>query len=256
MKPKDHVARIRAQFTRQADAYAETEQARDERALGALARLSGAGPDDRVLDVACGPGGLTLALAGLAREAVGCDVTDALLERGRYTASARGVGNVSFVWGDANALPFGDGEFDLATCRAAVHHFPQPQAVLAQMKRVVKSGGGLLIADMVSDEDPAKADYHNRIERLCDPTHVRALTRSEFAALFKAQGLTVAKAVSHEMHYDAEAWLDHGGPDAATRQQIVALLEASLETDRSGLKVRREGGTLQFTHQTAVFVLT
>jgi hypothetical protein len=47
MKPEDHVARIRAQFTRQANAYAETEQARDERAMSALAKLSGGLPAHR-----------------------------------------------------------------------------------------------------------------------------------------------------------------------------------------------------------------
>jgi ubiquinone/menaquinone biosynthesis C-methylase UbiE len=250
-----HVERIRTQFTRQAETYAGMQQTHDERALALLVRLSGARPGDRVLDVACGPGFLTMAFAQACASARGVDATPAFVERARRVAAERGLANASFAAGDVNALPEPTDSYDVVSCRAAFHHFPSPARVLTEMARVAKPGGTLLIGDLLGSEDGAQAELHDRIERLCDPSHARALPRSEFLALFRAQGLEVVHQPSSELHYDAEEWMAHGGPDAAAAAEIRRLLEASIEGDRAGLAVYREDGRLRFRHRTAAFVL-
>ena len=95
----------------------------------------------------------------------------------------------------------------MVSCKAAFHHFPRPDRVLAEMRRVAKADGRLLVADMLGSEDPACAAYQDRIERLCDPTHVRALPRSEFERMFAAAGLAVLAAPSGSMDYDVDEWM-------------------------------------------------
>ena len=253
--PAPHLDRIREQFTRQADAYSRMRQIADERGLAALVALVDTKPEDRALDVACGPGFLTLAFAARCAEAVGFDATPAFVERAAAEAARRGAANARFESGEAERLPFADASFGVVACRAAFHHFPRPARVLAQMKRVTRPGGRLLVADMVSDEDPAKRAYQDRIERLCDPTHVRALPESEFDALFAAAGLRVLRRPQSSFDYDVDEWIAHGGPGPEAVREIEALLEASLETDRSGLRVRREAQKLRFSHRTVAFVL-
>lgn len=250
-----HVEKIRRQFTRQADAYAQMPQTRDERGLQALVALAGASGSDRVVDVACGPGFLTMAFAAKCEHALGVDATQALLDAARREAIRRGIDNVAFVLGDASRLLLPDRSFDVASCRAAFHHFPDPGVVLREMRRVVQPGGRILIADMLTSADPEKAAYQDRIEKLCDPTHVRALTGTGFEALFGDAGLEVLHRPTSEIHYDVEEWLLHGGPTDEAAGEIRGLFEASLDRDRSGLKVRREHGRLRFTHQAAAFVL-
>lgn len=252
---QDHLDAVRRQFTRQADVYARMRQTIDDSALRALVAICGTQPEHRVLDVACGPGFLTLAFARLCAEAVGVDATDEWLPRARAEAERCGITNASFVEGDAAQLLFDDACFDVTVCRAAFHHFPQPQQVLAEMKRVTRPGGRILVADMLTSEDPAKAEYHNRIERLCDPTHTRALPESELRRMFDAVGLDLAFAPKRAMHYDVDEWIEHGGPDEAAQREIVSLLEASLDVDRCELNVRRENGVLRFSHRTAAFGL-
>jgi ubiquinone/menaquinone biosynthesis C-methylase UbiE len=249
-----HVERIRAQFTRQAETYAQMQQ-HDEAGLRALVALAGARSGDRALDVACGPGFLTLAFAQTCASARGIDATRAFVERAQRTAAERGIANVSFAQGDVNALPEKNARYDVVACRAAFHHFPDPARVLAEMARVAKPGGTLLVADLLGSEDAAQAALHDRIERLCDPTHVRALPLGEFEALFRAQGLELVRKPTSELHYDVEEWIAHGGPDDATAAEIRALLEDSLAGDRAGLAVYRRDGRLRFRHRTAAFAL-
>jgi SAM-dependent methyltransferase len=154
-----------------------------------------------------------------------------------------------------NALPEPDACYDVVACRAAFHHFPDPARVLSEMRRVTRPGGTLLVADLLGSEDAAQAELHDRIERLCDPTHVRALPRSEFEQLIRGQGLELVRAPSGEMHYDVEEWIAHGGPDSDTAARIRTLLEESQPGDRAGLGVERQDGRLRFRHRTAAFVL-
>jgi len=247
--------RIREQFTRTADVYARMRQTTDARSLDGLVSLLEPEPTDRGLDVACGPGFLTLALARCCAEATGFDATDAFLELARREAADREQHNVVFQHGDAEALPFGDGSFECVTCRAAFHHFPRPERVLAEMARVTAPGGRILIADLLGSEDPVAAGHHDRIERLCDPTHARSLPQSEFQALFEGAGLVAAREIESRLEYDLEEWIDHGAPEPATRREIVTLMEAGLDGDRADLEVRREAGRLRFRHRTAAFVL-
>ncbi|MBM4255009.1 MAG: hypothetical protein FJ147_03840 [Deltaproteobacteria bacterium] len=108
---------------------------------------------------------------------------------------------------------------------------------------------------MIASEDTEQAAYHNRVERLCDPTHVRALPESEFNQLFAVAGLQVLFQPTVTLSYSVAEWMDHGGPDEATAREIVALLEASVDVDRTGLNVRREDGVLRFSHSAMVFLV-
>lgn len=252
---ESHIERIRAQFTRQADAYAEMEQTHDRRAHDGLVALAATQPSDRVLDVACGPGFLTLAFAARCGDAVGVDATDNWLGRAAAEAERRGLDNARFQAGDATALPFPAARFDVVACRAAFHHFPEPARVLAEMARVAAPDARIVIADMLGSEDPARATRHDEIERLCDPTHVRAIPASEWLELFAAAGLETTRNLPGEMAYDLEEWMAHGGPDEAAAREIRARIEASLAGDATDLAVTRADGRLRFRHRVAVFVL-
>jgi len=250
-----HLDKIREQFTRQAEAYIRMRQTTDERGLRALVMLAGVWPEHRVLDVACGPGFLTMALATRCTGAVGIDATTAFLAHARAEALRRGLTNIEFCAGDAEGMPFEDTTFDRVTCRAAFHHLPRPARVLAEMVRVMRPDGRLVIADMLGSEDSGKAEYRDHMERLCDPTHVRALPASAFATLFSEAGLCVELQPRTSLHTDADEWIAHGGPNATDAARAIALMEASVDVDRCGLDVRRENGTLRFSYPAVVYVV-
>src|SRR5204862_825198 len=106
--------------------------------------------------VACGPGLVAVAFAAVARHVTGIDVTPAMIERARAHAAEKGVANVGWHVGDVLPLPYPKGSFSIVVSRFAFHHFPDPRAVLAEMRRVCAPGRRLGVAAAVAAPDPAK----------------------------------------------------------------------------------------------------
>ena len=100
-------------------------------------------PDMTVLDIGCGPGTITLDFATLVSNGrvVGLDAAAGVLDGARALATERGVKNVEFVTGDATALAFADGTFDIVHAHQVLQHVGDPVRVLSEMRRVTKPGG-------------------------------------------------------------------------------------------------------------------
>ena len=107
------------------------------------------GPRGRVLDIGCGTGRLAerLTEARGVRTVVGCDFSAGMLANAaERLATARGAGRARLVRGDATCLPFADAAFDAAVSTEAFHWFPDQDAALRELHRVLQPGGRLLLA--------------------------------------------------------------------------------------------------------------
>lgn len=107
---------------------------------------------ESVLDVGCGAGVDTLCSAmkvGPSGKAVGIDLTPAMLEKAKNNLSMTDLQNVAFKLGSVENLPFADGEFDVVTSNGAFNLVPDKVGALAEIHRVLKSGGRLMFADEV-----------------------------------------------------------------------------------------------------------
>ena len=247
-----HGELIRDQFTRQATPFSTAAPIADAAALRMIVEASGAGPDDTVLDVACGGGIVVCAFARHVRHATGIDMTPAMLERARRHAAEKGVANASWDEGDVTRLPYPDGAFTIATTRFAVHHFPDPAAVFAEMVRVCAPGGRVVVVDTCASPDPLKAAEFNRLELLRDPSHVRCLALAELQGLFRAAGLA-EPAVRHTALSDTvDNLLARSFPNPGDDRKIIDLFAASIDDDRLGIEVRREDGKLRYAYPVAI----
>jgi len=105
-----------------------------------LVKRAGVRPGQRVLDVACGTGVVSVTAARLGAQVTGLDLTPVLLERARDNAQIAGV-QIDWHEGDAEKLPFGDATFDVVLSQFGHIFAPRPDVAAAEMLRVLKPGG-------------------------------------------------------------------------------------------------------------------
>src|SRR5271163_674576 len=182
---------VRDRFTQTAEVFGSSVLKTRAAEAEILARMVQVKASDRAVDFACGTGALAMAFAPRVRWVFGVDLTAAMLGVAQRDARESKVRNVAFTIGNAQKVPFADRSFDLALTSYALHHVPDAAQVIGEMWRVLKPGGRVGVIDIYAPEERHRAEMHERIERVRDPSHTRTLARSELAALLAAKGLHV-----------------------------------------------------------------
>lgn len=247
-----HDSLIRDQFTRQAIPFSTANPIIDPGALTTVVDAAAPGPDDTVLDVACGGGIVVCAFAPRVRHATGIDMTPAMLDRARRLAAEKGIANVTWREGDVTSLPWPDASFTIVVTRFAVHHFPEPEAVLREMVRICAPGGRVVVVDTMASADSAKAAAFNRLEKLRDPSHVRALPLAELRALLQRPGLGEPHVEFSELRDEVKNLLARSFPNPGDEAKIAAMFTASLADDCLGIPMRRDGDRLEYAYPVAI----
>jgi ubiquinone/menaquinone biosynthesis C-methylase UbiE len=131
----------------------------------AVVEAAGVRPDDRILDIGCGPGAALAQAAALATAGTvsGVDPTPRMV-----TVASRRVPTATVKVGGAENLPFDDDSFTIAWSIAAYHHWPDQEAGIAEAHRVLAAGGRLLIAENTLDQKHGHGLDHAGIDALAE----------------------------------------------------------------------------------------
>ena len=249
-----HEDAVRARFAATAARLGELGDRRIDALRERLRRFVEPAGTERALDAGTGTGPVALALAPLVREVVGVDLVPEMLAEARRRAA--GVANVAFVEGDCLALPLEAESFDLAVTSRTIHHLRRPELAIAELARVTRPGGRVVVVDQIASADPLEALAHNRIEGLRDPSHVRVLSDADFRGLFEANRLVLRRfEVEHEERGLAES-LDLAGCEGEARQAVFAEVERLLARgERAGIELRRASDGYALTQRIAWYLL-
>lgn len=240
----------RAEFTRQAETFAESDVLGAPAQIQPVVEAAEIQPGDRVLDIGCGPGFLLGEVAREAMQVVGVDLTPAMLAEARQRLEEKGYHNVCLREASAEALPYGDDRFDVVLCRLMLHHAADPMRVLREAYRVCRPGGRMVLCDITAAEDPAKADLHNRLERLRDPSHVAHYPATQLFRMMEEAGFTVTgQTASWKTLRHFGEWTSLADLRPEVKPALEALLEAASEGDAAGIQPARiEHGEWTFYH--------
>lgn len=219
---------IQQAFTQQAanfesDRLNFTRQDYLDHMVSAVAPLT----DASVLEVAAGTCACGRAIAPYAKNVVCLDMTSAMLSVGKAESEKNGLRNMSFVLGDAAGMPFLENSFDLVVSRLAFHHFPDVRQVFAEMVRVLKPGGRLVLIDMEAAEKPLRP-FQDKIETLRDPSHVKNLSRTEMQQLFADHTLKIIHQDVTSIQQYLTAWMILTKTPQSIQEEITMLMETEL----------------------------
>jgi ubiquinone/menaquinone biosynthesis C-methylase UbiE len=245
----DHLERTRTEFTRQAQHFATSAAITAAELTARFVDAVEAGPEASILDVACGPGIVTVDIAAKAKAVVAFDLTPEMLRQAQERCAKAGRRNVTFQQGSATALPFPDGSFDGVVTRLSVHHFDAPQAVLKEMFRVVRPGGQLVLADVISSNDARESELHNAIEILRDSSHVRMLPVVELRALIIETGFAIETESTWDQMRKFEEWaaiVDDPQRIGPLRVIVDRLAQAG---EHAGFGLSAKDGAVAFFHR-------
>jgi ubiquinone/menaquinone biosynthesis C-methylase UbiE len=210
---------VRKRFGETAALIAEHQDRRTAETSERLHRLLDTSGEERALDVGTGAGEIAIALAPFVREVVGIDIVPELLAEGRKRAPA----NVELLEADATALPFVSGSFDIVATARTLHHVPRPELVLAEMNRVLRVGGTMLVVDQLAPGDPLAAIELNTFERTRDPSTTRVLADVDLRGLFDANNLVLHQAEVVREDRDLDRYLDLAGCHGEERDHAARL---------------------------------
>ncbi len=208
-------------FSSEGDTYADAE------GLAWMLKELPLSPEATCLDIATGTGEFARALAPHVASVIGLDATDAMIEQGRsFVAQAR-IENISFQKGIVQDLPFEDEAFDVVSSRYAFHHFADPKPVIAEIVRVYKTGGQVIIVDIIVPNESTAAAY-NYYEWLCDPSHTRCLSFDEFRDTVELFGLKSISARTRPIEEHLIEWMDFSLTEEEQRQEILRAVKAEM----------------------------
>jgi len=209
---------------------------------------------ERVLDVGTGTGHTAIALAGSARTVIGADLTERMVESAAALTEERGLANVQFVVSDVVRLPFPSAYFDLVTCRLAAHHFADPDKAVAEIARVLKPGGRVILADHIAPDSPKLDQFINRLDWLRDESHVREWTISEWMGKLLQVDIDSQIARTWNMPLDFAWWIQQSVPAKARYDEVVQMLRTADDETKTAFDIRldSEGQPLKFDLQCVI----
>ncbi len=190
--------------------------------LDTLLTLAG---DEHAIDVGAGAGALAFALAPRVADVVAVEIDEALADRARADAPE----NVEVVVGDGEHLHFEAFSFDVAGTLRTLHHTRRPELLVAELVRITRPGGTLLVVDQLAPTDPLAALELTRFEQARDRSTTRVLADVDLRGLFDSNSLVLRRElVTHEPR-DLEAYLDLAGCEGDERDRALALAPAGYE---------------------------
>ena len=158
---------------------------------------------------------------------VGVDQSEEYLEAAREHAPP----GCTFLFGNAEALDFAYGDFDLVGCLRVLHHVRRPELVVAELARVTRRGGRILIVDQLGDVDPIRSLEVDRFERARDASHTRLLPDADVRGFLEANDLVVtANEIVREVR-DMARYLDVAGLEGEERERVARMAPAVSEVE-------------------------
>ncbi|NMM39213.1 MAG: class I SAM-dependent methyltransferase [Glaciimonas sp.] len=224
MKQQTVVAK---QFGSTANAYltsAVHAHATDLKAIQAIARRYSM---PKVLDLGCGAGHASFAVAPFSKSVTAYDISEEMLAVVANSCEEKNLQNIQPQQGSADSLPFADGSFDMVITRFSAHHWLDVPAALKEVNRVLHSTGIAVFIDIIAPEAALNDTTLPAIELLRDASHVRDYRVSEWSAMLTAAAFTFERSSDWKLVMKFDEWIARMRTPSERVQAIRSLLDTA-----------------------------
>jgi SAM-dependent methyltransferase len=193
-----------------------------------------------VLDLGCGAGHISFAVAPLSASVTAYDLSDQMLDVVAQSAQQRNLANIHIRHGAAEQLPFPDAAFDVVVTRFSAHHWSDVPAAMEEVHRVLRAGGVVVVIDIIAAENPLHDTTLQAVELLRDASHVRDYRVSEWAAMFDAANFSHKQVNTWRLKMVFDEWVARMRTPAERVVAIRSLLDTAPEETRLYFSVEND----------------
>ncbi|HVE05667.1 MAG TPA: class I SAM-dependent methyltransferase [Paraburkholderia sp.] len=202
-----HRQQVADAFGSTAAAYLTSHVHATGKDLQTLAGEVAATPGASVLDMGCGAGHASFAVAPHAASVVAYDLAPQMLATVAAAAIDRGFSNIETQQGAAESLPFDNASFDWVISRMSAHHWHDVRQALVEVRRVLKPGGRVIFIDIAGSDHPLLDTHLQAVEVLRDGSHIRDYRADEWIAFFTEAGFSATVRERWRMPLEFDAWV-------------------------------------------------
>ncbi|MBP1207027.1 ubiquinone/menaquinone biosynthesis C-methylase UbiE [Duganella sp. 1411] len=244
---------VAQQFGPTASAYLTSTVHAQGADLASLRELAAGLGTPLVLDLGCGAGHASFAVAPVARSVTAFDLSAEMLAVVSGAARERGLHNITTEQGNVASLPFADASFCMVVTRFSAHHWLDVPAALREVRRVLKPNGLLVVIDITAPEAPLHDTTLQAVELLRDGSHVRDYRPSEWTAMLQAAGFQPERAGDWKLQMVFDEWTARMRTPAERVAAIRSLFASAPQETRDYFDVRPDDS---FTIDSTLFTAT
>lgn len=248
---RSHDEQVNQQFGQVAAAYLTSKAHAQGIDLGALSRLTAGRANASALDLGCGAGHASFAIAANLASVMAYDLSADMLAVVAAEAKRRGASNLNTKQGVAERLSFESASFDYVITRFSAHHWSDLPRALSEMKRVLKPDGKIIAIDVVAPQSPIVDTHLQCIELLRDVSHVRNYAVAQWQQQLQDAGLYVEQTEQWKLPLECDAWVTRMRTPIERVAVIRGLLQGAPQEVRDYLAIQED---CSFAIDVAMFV--
>ncbi|MES2026395.1 MAG: class I SAM-dependent methyltransferase [Pseudomonadota bacterium] len=229
---------VAEQFGNTAAAYLTSTVHAQGADLDAVKEIARSFTAPTVLDLGCGGGHISFAVAPFAASVTACDLSDQMLAVVAASAVQRDLNNIETEQAQAEKLPFADASFDIVITRFSAHHWLHVPTGLREMHRVLRPNGIVIVIDIVASEIALHDTTLQAVELLRDASHVRDYRVSEWSAMFAGAGFTHEYVNGWKLKMVFDEWIARMRTPSERVTAIRSLLDSAPEETRAYFEVQ------------------
>lgn len=196
---------------------------------------------EKVVDLGCGAGHASFAMAQGGTYVTAYDLSAEMLAVVATEAQQRGIQNIQTQQGPAEQLPFADASFDMVVTRFSAHHWADVPAAVKEIKRVLKADGELVVIDVVSPEAPLLDTILQTVEMLRDVSHVRDYRISEWCSMLQTGGFVSPEIHMWTLPMEFASWVARIGTTEVRVQALREVFSRAAKEGKDYFKIKPDG---------------
>ena len=239
--PTTHNDNVDKQFGERADAYLTSTVHAEGRELQLMAQKVAQIKDATVLDLGCGAGHASFAVAPHAKSVVAYDLSGEMLAVVAKAATDKNLTNISTCQGIVEKLPFADNSFDVVVSRFSAHHWQDVGMALQEAKRVLTTDGLFIMVDVIAPANPAADSFLQTIELLRDTSHVRDYSLLEWQGFLTLTGFRLNEMHTQRLPLDFATWIARMRTPKHFEVAITELIKTTSQEVKTYFDIQQDG---------------